>query len=68
MSIEDNINLMERMGMLPPVKKLRKNIFEHYETIDGIVEERRQEDGLPVPKFLYHLTPENKVNKILKMD
>ena len=29
-------------------------------------EKRRQEDELPVPKFLYHLTPENKVNKILK--
>ena len=29
-------------------------------------EKRRQEDELPVPKFLYHLTPENKVGKILK--
>lgn len=165
MSIESSINLMERMGMLPPDKKLRRNIFEHHETIDEIIEEgifrsysaekileilehhytihrnnqapktdseitiefdaykdspltygteeasvitiivkrgteeekikhffntcgwplaeehkyekdktsvvitfekRRQEDELPVPKFLYHLTPENKVDKILK--
>jgi hypothetical protein len=164
-SIEGSINLMERMGMLPPEKKLRRNIFEHHETIGEIIEEgifrsysaekildilerhytiqrdnqlpktdseitiefdaykdtpmtygteeasvitiivkrgteeeklkhffntcgwpvaeeynhetdktlvvitfekRRQEDELPVPNFLYHLTPENKVNKILK--
>lgn len=66
MNVESDINLMERMGMLPPDKKLRRNIFKHYETIDEIIEERRQDDELPVPKFLYHLTPENKVNKILK--
>ena len=165
MSLKNSIDLVERMGMLPPVKKLRRNIFEHYETIDEIIEEgifesysaekilnilerhyrvyrngklpikeneitiefdafktspktygtdevsvitiilkngpeiekikrffntcgwplaeeyesstnkpltvltfekRRQEDEIPVPKFLYHLTPENKVNKILK--
>ena len=165
MSLKNSIDLMERMGMLPPVKKLKRNVFEHYETIDEIIEEgifesysaekilkilernyrvyrngelpaeenemtiefdayktspktygtdevsvitiilkngpeieklkrffntcgwplaeeyesstdksltvltfekRRQEDEIPVPKFLYHLTPENKVNKILK--
>ena len=165
MSIESSISLMERMGMLPPDKKLRRNVFGHHETIDEIIEEgifrsydaekilevlehhyiihrdnrapkteseitiefdaykdtpmtygteeasvitiivkrgteeeklkrffntcgwpaaeehnhetdktsvvitfekRRQEDELPVPKFLYHLTPENKVGKILK--
>lgn len=167
MSIESSINLMERMGLLPPERKLRKNIFEYYETFNEILEEgifkshpaedifrilkkhfnveriesnayrpaeneigiqfdtyrdsvstygssevsvislvvpenhpqiedikrffklcgwvlsestnfpgsenfiiytfekRRQEDELPVPKFLYHLTPENKLNKIL---
>ena len=165
MSLKNSIDLMERMGMLPPVKNSRRNIFEHYETIDEIIEEgifesysaekilkilerhyrvyrngelpvkenemtiefdayktspktygteevsvitiilkggpeeeklkhffntcgwpvaeehkypadktlavitfekRRQEDELPIPKILYHLTPENKVAKILK--
>ena len=30
-------------------------------------EKRREEDALPLPKYLYHITPENKLNKILKI-
>ena len=39
MNIKESKDLMERMGLLAPEMKLRRNIFEHYTSIDEILEE-----------------------------